>query len=120
AKLTFRHPNPVDGEAHYHLGLTLRYQGKTDEAYASFYKSTWNYAWRSPAYYALATIDASCGRHSDALEHATLAAQHNQLNSKAHCLKSAILRRMNRIEEARGCVESVIARDLLDYYALNE
>ncbi len=120
AKLTFRHPNPVDGEAHYHLGLALRYQGKTDEAYASFYKSTWNYAWRSPAYYALATIDASCGRHSDALEHATLAAQHNQLNSKAHCLKSAILRRMNRIEEARGCVESVIARDLLDYYALNE
>jgi hypothetical protein len=37
ARLTRRNPNPYDGEPFYHLGLALKYQGLTDQAYAAFY-----------------------------------------------------------------------------------
>ena len=37
-RLLRRNPNPYDGEALYNLGLTLRYLGRDDEAYAAFYK----------------------------------------------------------------------------------
>ena len=33
-----RNPNPYDGEAYYQLGLTLRYQGRVEEAYGALYK----------------------------------------------------------------------------------
>ena len=39
-----RNPNPYDGEPIYNLGLCLKYQGRYDEAYSYFYKSTWNAA----------------------------------------------------------------------------
>ena len=34
-----RNPNPYDGEPHYNLGLSLRFQGKNKEAYDAFYKA---------------------------------------------------------------------------------
>ena len=68
-RLTFRHPNPVTGEAHYFLGLTRRFQGQWDQAYALFYKATWNYEWRAAAYYELACIDARNGEYETALNH---------------------------------------------------
>ena len=40
-----RNPNPYDGEALFNLALTLKYQGRADEAYGLFWKSTWNKAW---------------------------------------------------------------------------
>ena len=58
ARATELNPNPYDGEVFYSLGLTLRLLGRIDEAYAAFYKATWNAAWSSPAYFALAQIDA--------------------------------------------------------------
>lgn len=61
-RLTARNPNPADGEAHYGLGLALRARGGRDkEAYAAFYKSTWNWAWRSPAFYQLAQVGGGEG-----------------------------------------------------------
>ena len=39
-----RNPNPYDGEPYYNLGLCLKIQGKNEEAYEVFYKSTWNSA----------------------------------------------------------------------------
>lgn len=44
--LTERNPNPYDGEPLYNLGLSLKYQGKTEEAYDFFYKACWNAAWQ--------------------------------------------------------------------------
>ena len=43
ARLTTRNPNPRDGEPFYNLGLALRFSGRDEEAYAAFYKATWNY-----------------------------------------------------------------------------
>ena len=59
---TASYTSPKDGEPIYYLGLALKSQGKLDEAYAEFYKSTWSAAWRSPGYFALAEIDAAQGR----------------------------------------------------------
>ena len=61
ARLTRRNPNPADGEPAYNLGLALKYQDRLQDAYAALYKATWNYAWRAPAYYLLATIDSMRG-----------------------------------------------------------
>jgi len=56
-RLTRRNSNPYDGEAYYDLGLCLRYVGRDEEAYSSFYKATWNQAWAGASYHALAEID---------------------------------------------------------------
>ncbi|MBQ9082059.1 MAG: DUF5107 domain-containing protein, partial [Clostridia bacterium] len=40
-RMTERNPNPYNSEAMVGLGLSLLYQGKTDEAYDAFYKATW-------------------------------------------------------------------------------
>jgi Flp pilus assembly protein TadD len=47
-----RSPNPYDGEPHYNLGWCLNMQGRKDEAYSAFFKSTWNAAWQDSGYYA--------------------------------------------------------------------
>jgi tetratricopeptide (TPR) repeat protein len=67
ARLTMRNPNPYDGEPHYNLGLSLKMQGRYDEAYDAFYKATWNIAWRAAASFELARIDCRRGRYTDAL-----------------------------------------------------
>jgi tetratricopeptide (TPR) repeat protein len=68
-RLTQRNPNPYDGEPYYNLGLTLWLQQRMEEAYEAFYKSTWNAAWRGPAYHRLAEIDCSRQQWSKALDH---------------------------------------------------
>ena len=62
-RLTFRNPNPYDGEPFYNLGLARMYQGKSSDAYDAFHKSVWNYAWQSAGYYALASYQR-CARRS--------------------------------------------------------
>jgi len=46
-----RNPNPYDGEPHYNLGLSLKFQGKNKEAYDAFYKSCWNAAMQDAGYF---------------------------------------------------------------------
>ena len=93
ARLTRRNPNPYDGEAHYQLGLCLRYQRRFDEAYAAFYKSTWNAAWRAPAYLALAELDARADRWDEALDHAERCLRVDRDNLNAQAVRAITLRR---------------------------
>ena len=65
-RLTGLNPNPYDGEPLYLLGVSLRRQGRDDEAYDAFAKATWNQAWAGAAYHALAEIDAAGGRWTGA------------------------------------------------------
>jgi len=46
----------------------LQYQGRFEEAYAAYYKATWNYEWQSAAYYHLAEINCCCSEFGKALE----------------------------------------------------
>lgn len=120
ARLTHRHPNPVDGEAIYYLGLTLRYQNRDDEAYRWFYKATWNYSWRSPAYYHLGCIDCKGGDWETALAHLEASLAVNAMNSKANALRCVVLRRMDRWSEAKAHAEAGLQIDPLDHNLRNE
>jgi tetratricopeptide (TPR) repeat protein len=116
-RLTSRNPNPYDGEASYNLGLTLRYMGREDEAYDALYKSTWNAAWRAPAFYVLAEIDCRAQRWQIALAHLdrALAAERDHLNARD--LMVMVLRKLDRGEEADVLARATLRIDPLDSWA---
>ncbi len=116
-RLTLRNPNPYDGEPFYSLGLTLRYLDRDEEAYAAFYKSTWNHAWRSAGYLALAEIDIARGAFEKALEHLNLCLRTNADHLNARNLKVVVLRKLGRSSEAEITLAETLALDPLDYLA---
>ncbi len=114
-RLTRRHPNPVTGEAHYYLGLVRRFQNRESEAYAAFYKSTWNYAWRAAAYYELAMLDCRKDDFTQALEHCESALDTNRQNNKAQVLKALVLQKLGR--DGSQVLADLLAVDPLDHWA---
>jgi tetratricopeptide (TPR) repeat protein len=120
ARLTFRHPNPETGEAHYYLGLARRFLGDDEAAYALFYKATWNYAWRAAACYELACLDLRNGDAARARQHLDASLETNATNNKAHVLKAICLRRLGQPEEAAIVLAALLATDPLDHWALAE
>ena len=110
ARLTRRNPNPQDGEPYYNLGLCLRYrvdgqlgtaraQGSVfEEAYAAFYKATWNQGLGAAARLALAELDCRRQRWGLALEHLELSLRLDTDNLRARDLKVTVLRRLGRGE----------------------
>ncbi len=139
-RLTTRNPNPYDGEPYYNLGLCLRYRAGAwpaadedhpgaargshagvsqlqAEAYAAFYKATWNQAWAAAGYHALAELD--CVRHnwSAALAHLEHSLQLNSDNLRARNLKVLALRRAGNAAEAQGILQDTLRLDRLDWWA---
>ncbi|MFV0345033.1 MAG: DUF5107 domain-containing protein [Bacteroidales bacterium] len=106
-----RNPNPYDGEPYYNLGWSLNMQGKPDEAYAAFFKATWNAAWQDPAYFALAQVDTCNVEWSRALENVERSLLRNWHNHKARQLKTSILRKLGRREEALNYIEDSLKID---------
>ena len=119
-RLTARNPNPYDGECYYNLGVSLKFLGRTDEAYDAFYKCTWNYAWQSAACYALASIDTRKGRYEEALVHLESSLRTNPDHLNARGLKATILRCLGKIPEASTIVDGSLAADVLDFRAMAE
>lgn len=115
-----RNPNPYDGEPIYNLGLALKYQGRYDEAYNRFHKSTWNAAWQDAGYFAAAQISAMQGRWDDALYEVDRSLLRNWHNHKARALKAAILRHLGRHDEALVVVNDSLAIDRFNYGCLYE
>lgn len=113
-----RNPNPYDGEPIYNLGLALKYQGRYDEAYSRFYKSTWNGAWQDAGYFACAQISCMQGRYTDALYEADRSLLRNWHSAKARALKAAILHRMGRDEEAVALCRESLKFDKFNYGCL--
>ena len=99
ARLTDRYTTPKDAEATYYLGLSLKAQGKTDEAYEALYKSTWSMAWRAPGYYEAAEIASSHGDFATAGDLVDRALEANALNLRALTLKAAVLRNARRLTD---------------------
>jgi len=118
--VTYDYTAPKNAESLYYLGVTLLKQGEKNEAYKWLYKSTWDFSWHAPAYYLIATIDASNGDYERALEHLEHSISTNALNSNAYVLKAAVLRKMGKIEEARQTVQKTIGKDPLNAWAANE
>jgi len=120
SRLTFRHPNPETGEAHYFLGLVRRLQGNESAAYRLLAKATWNFAWRAAASYELACLDLKKGDIATALRNAGESLETNATNNKAHVVKAICLRRLGRAAEALHALDALLAVDRLDHWALAE
>lgn len=115
-----RNPNPYDGEPIYNLGLALKYQGRTDEAYDQFYKSTWNGAWQDAGYFACAQISLMRNRLDDALDEIDRSLIRNWHNHKARALKTTLLRKAGRNDEALKLIEESLGIDRFNYGCLFE
>lgn len=117
---THWNPNPPDGESSYSLGLALSYQGHYDDAYASFAKAGWNFAWRAASLFSLAQIECRRQNFTAALQIIADCLEVNPLNSRAHALKAAALRRLGQSREACGVAAESIRRDPLDFGSRHE
>ena len=116
-RLTRRNPNPLDGEAYYHLGVTRRLLGQHDAAYDAFYKATWNQAWQAAGFHALAEIDVRAGRFPAGREHLERALRSNTDNLRARNLLVIVLRRLGQSAGADALLKKTLALDPLDGWA---
>ena len=120
-RLTLRHPNPETGQAHYFLGLAMRYQGQFEEAYTAFYKATWNYEWKGASYYELACLDMRKRDWRTAIDHLEHSLETLALNNKeAHISKAICLRKLGKKDEAVEVIKRLLERDPLDHWAETE
>ncbi|WP_246188148.1 DUF5107 domain-containing protein [Paenibacillus tengchongensis] len=116
-RVTWRNPNPYDGEAYYQLGLSLKLQDRLDEAFAAFYKAVWSAAWQDGGYFSLAQIAAGKGNHAEALELAERSLIRNARNYKSRNIKTAMLRKLGRTAEAESYAEETLQLDTADFGA---
>lgn len=117
-RLTSRNPNPADGEAFYNLGLCLRMQdSKFEEIYGAFYKSTWNQSSASAGFYSLAEMDCSKKNWQAALQHLNNSLRFNIDNLRARNLKTIVLRKLDRENEATDFLHETLKLDPLDWFA---
>lgn len=113
--LTQYNPNPYDGEPLYNLALALKYQDKTEEAYAYFYKACWNAAWQDAGYYALAQLSAGAGHWEEALAEIDKSLLRNWHHLRARHLKAVILRRLGRTDEALAWIDASLRIDCFNF-----
>ncbi|BDO43841.1 DUF5107 domain-containing protein [Cellulomonas sp. NTE-D12] len=116
ARLTARNPNPRDGEPFYRLGLVLRDQGRTAEAYDVLAKASWNAPWRVGAWTVMATIDLAAGRAEQALDLTGRVLGVESGHLRAVALRVLALRALGRHEEARAAATAARAVDPLDWW----
>lgn len=119
ARLTERVPNPVDGEAHYRLGLVRTHRGDDRGAERVLRKAQWSAAWRAPASLALARIRFRAGDVSGALDLArkTLALDADQ--NQARVVLALALRASGDQDGALAQLREALDRDRLDQWALH-
>ena len=127
-RLTRRNPNPYDGEPYYNLGLCLRYRlewespatdptALFEEAYAAFYKATWNQAWAAAGFHALAEMDCCRSDWVRALDHLDRSLRFDTDHLRARDLKVIVLRRLGRDAEAGALTRATLELDPLDWWA---
>jgi tetratricopeptide (TPR) repeat protein len=119
-RLTSRNPNPYDGEPFYNLGLSLKMQGRFEEAFDTFYKATWSGALQDAAFFELARLASRAGRLEEALELAERALAGNGRFHKSRHLKAVLLRHLGRHDAAVATVDESLSIDKMEYGALWE
>ncbi|NND08788.1 MAG: DUF5107 domain-containing protein [Saprospiraceae bacterium] len=111
------HPNPASGEAHYFCALAMLYLGDRKAAYTLFYKATWNFEWRSAAYFQLAALDCINADFPLAMQHLEASLDTNRQNNKAIILKAIIQKRLGKPEIATNTIDDLLLNDSLDQWA---
>jgi tetratricopeptide (TPR) repeat protein len=117
ARATRWNANPYDGEAYYNLGLTLKYQGRDKDADDALQKSTWNAAWRSPAFYALAQSATSRGRWNEANEYLARARETNRNDLNSCNLAALVKQQLGHAAEAAELIAETRRLDPLDLWS---
>lgn len=115
--LTWRNPNPYDSEAYYQLGVALKLQGRLEEAFSALYKSVWSAAMQDIGYLALAQIAVEQGNRDEALELVERSLIRNSRNYMARHLKTSLLRKAGRWEEAEAAALDTLRLDAADFAA---
>lgn len=116
ARLTRWNPNPADTTALYALGLALERQGRDEEAYDCFARSSWARPWRAPAGYRMARLDAAAGRDAVALERLGDVLRTEPEHLQARALAVVVLRRTGEAEEAQQLALATLATDPLHWW----
>jgi len=120
ARATRNYTRPKDGEAYYYLGVTLRGEGRNREAEDAFHRAAWSEAWAAAAYEQLSELDGQRGDWPQALSDLDHSLAYNTLNCRAWDLKSAVLRRMGRADDAKEAAHKALAVNPLDLWGLRE
>ncbi len=108
AASTRYNPNPYDSEAYYQLGVTLKLQGRGDEAFSALYKAIWSAAWQDSGYFSLAQIACERQAYEEALALVEQSLLRNSHNYRARHLKGILLRKLGHTKEAmRVCTETL-------------
>lgn len=111
-------PNPYDSEPIYNLALAVLRQGRAQEAYDLFAKSAWSAAQQDAAWYSCACIAVASGDLATAYDDCENALIRNSHNHKALALKSLILYRQGRKDEACAAANQAIKVDPFNYVAM--
>lgn len=119
-RLSAGYTRPENTEAYFHLGLSLRGQGRLDEAYDSFYRASWDSAFHPAAYEQLAELSCRRGDFAQALDQIDRSLATNALNTNGMGIKSMILRRLGKTDQAMDVASQAMAVDSLDFLAANE
>ena len=120
-RLNFQFTTPKNAEPYYYLGVSLKAQGRLDEAFTAFYKAAWSQEWKAPSYYSLAEIAASKSKFGEALDLINSSLDANAYNVRAYGLKAAILRHLGKPTEAIELLDFASAKtDPLDVRLMAE
>ncbi len=119
-RLTKNYTRPRECEAFYHLGLILKAQGKTEAAYDTLYRAAWDHDFSSAAYFHLAQISTSRDELDQALIELDRSLSMNASNLNALNLKTSLLRKMSKAEEAMAVADDVLDKDILNFWGHNE
>ena len=117
---TWKNPNPYDCEPYFNLGLALEKLGEYDKAFDAFYKSTWDADMQSRAFYKLSCHMARRERFIEALGFVEKSLVFGAHNYNARLLKTTLLRRVGRCDEARAFALKTVGIDPLDFGARYE
>jgi len=118
--LTRRNPNPYDGEPYYNLGLSLKLQGRFDEAYDAFFKATWNDAFQHSGFLSLAQIASLKSKWVDALQLVEKSLVRNAHSHTARHLKAVLLRKNGQFAESLSFANDSLEIDLFNFGCLFE
>ncbi len=119
-KSTWKNPNPYDCEPYYNLGLALEMTGDFDGAYDAYYKAVWDGNMQDKAFYHLACLAVKKGEMEMALDFVNRSLAKGAHNMKARLLKTALLRKMGKTEEALHFARETNTIDALETSALYE
>jgi tetratricopeptide (TPR) repeat protein len=119
-RLTADYTRPSSCEALYLQGLTLKALNLYNEAVDTLYRATWDYAFRSAAYFELAQISCIRGDWGKALLEIDESLSTNTKNTRALGLKASIQRRMGNLTGAAETLSVPAKTDPLNFRMGNE